>query len=79
MAIEFHLKFAVVDTARDLLHNSPFMPFRLRLHDGSVVEVSNPDMLSVTKAGVITFDDGRMTRTLNPALVASVDRPTAHS
>ena len=76
MAVEFHLKFAVVDAARDLLHGSPFLPFRLRLHDGSVLEVTNPDMLSVTKAGVVIFDDGQLTRTLNPALISSVDRPT---
>lgn len=74
MAAEFHLKFAVVDVARDLLHRVPFAPFRIRLHDGSVLEISNPDMLSVTKAGVISQDDGEMTRTINPALVSSIDR-----
>ncbi|MBM3856297.1 MAG: hypothetical protein FJ399_24580 [Verrucomicrobia bacterium] len=79
MAAEFHLKFAVVEAARALLHESPFLPFQLRLHDGSVLEIANPDVLSVTKAGVITYDDGRVMRTLNPALIASVDQPSGHS
>ena len=79
MAVEFHLKFAIVDTARDLLHDSPFVPFTLRLHDGSMVEIVNPDVLSVSKAGVITFDDGQIVRTLNPALIASVERPSINA
>ena len=77
MAIEFHLKFAVVDATRELLHRSPFLPFQIRLLDGSIVEIANPDVLSVTKSGAITFDDGQMTRTYNPALIVSVDRPSA--
>jgi len=79
MAVEFHLKFAVVDIARDLLHKAPFRPFRLRLHDGTILEITNPDVLSVSKAGIISFDDGHELRTLNPALITSVDRASAHS
>ena len=79
MAIEFNLKFAVVDAARELLHRSPFLPFRLRLHDGAVIEINNPDVISVTKSGEVVVDDGETVRTLNPALIASVDRRSAHS
>ncbi|MSU49921.1 MAG: hypothetical protein EXS37_12690 [Opitutus sp.] len=78
MAAEFHLKFAVVDVARDLVRKSPFQPFRLKLHDGTIIEISNPDVISVTNAGVITFDDGHIVRVLNPALITSVDRASAH-
>jgi hypothetical protein len=78
MAVEFHLKFAVVDAARDLLHRAPFVPFRLRLHDGVILKIENPDMLSVSKARVMIFDDGHELRTLNPALISSIDRTSGH-
>jgi len=79
MAVEFNLKFAVVDAARELLHAAPFKAFTLRLHDGKTLRVRNPDELSVTKSGGwIVFDDGKIQRILNPAMITSVDQASPH-
>ncbi len=77
MPIELTLKFAIVDAAREHLHATPFRGFRLRLHDGKMLRVKTPDDLTVTKGGWVIFDDRRTQRILNPAMIASVDAPSA--
>jgi hypothetical protein len=44
----------------ELLNRAPFSPFRLRLSNGEVHEVRNPDTVVVMKTKVfIAFDDDR--------------------
>ena len=73
MAIELTLKFGIVEAARERLQEASFRPFILKLHDGEKIRITNPDLLSVTKGGRIIFDDGRVFRILNPALIASIE------
>jgi hypothetical protein len=73
MPVEFTLKFAIVEAARERLHEAPFRPFVVKLHDGGKLRITHPDLLTVTKGGRVIFDDGRVFRILNPALIASIE------
>jgi hypothetical protein len=77
MAVEFNLKFTIVEAARESLHATPFRAFKLALHDGTTLRVRTPDDLTVTKGGWIIYDDGKLQRILNPAMITSVDRPSS--
>jgi hypothetical protein len=77
MAVSFNLKFVIVDAAREALHAIPFRAFKLVLHDGHALRVRNPDDLTVTKGGWIIYDDGKLQRILNPAMITSVDLPSS--
>lgn len=69
------MKFDIVEAIREALHAELFSPFRLRLHSGEQLRISNPDVLTVTLSGRVIYDEGRGVRMLNPVLIASVDFP----
>ncbi len=76
---EFTLKFGILEATREALHSAPFKPFRLRLHDGTLLRVSNPDLLWVSKGGTIVFDDAKMLRILNPAMITAIEQKSPHN
>ena len=76
---EFTLKFGILEAAREALHAAPFKPFKLRLHDGSLLKVGNPDVLWVSKGGTIVYDDAKTLRILNPAMVTAIEQKSPHN
>lgn len=60
----------------DALRQQPFEPFTLRLHNGELLSIDNPDVLTVTLSSRVIYDSGEEWRMLNPMLIASVDFPS---
>ena len=75
--MKFDLKSGIGDTMRDRLRAAPFQPFVVVLHSGETLRVKNPDTLTVTLSGWVTYDDGAKARMLNPALVAEIETKSA--
>jgi hypothetical protein len=75
--MKFDLKFDIIEALRETLHTVPFLPFLVRLHSGEKLRVQHSDFLTVTRSNRIIYDAGKGMRILNPALISSVDVPTA--
>ena len=58
---------------RELLGQVPFHPFTVRMVDGKQYHIPHADFLTITRSGVVTFDDGEGThRILNVTLVLEI-------
>lgn len=52
----------MIERIRELLHQSPFVPFVIRTTDGRSIAVPTTDHVAISGkfSGVVTHDDGRI-------------------
>lgn len=78
--IESHiLHIAMAPQAiRELLHASPFAPFKVRLPDGRQIPVPTPDHASLSPAGrrLVIFSDEDQMNILDPILIPALELET---
>ena len=60
---------------RELLHASPFAPFKVRLPDGQKISVPTPDHASLSPAGrrLLIFSDDDQMKILDPILIPELE------
>jgi len=76
---QFTLTSGMLEAAREALHSAPFKPFKLRLREGTLLRVGDPDVLWVSKGGTIVYDDAKTLRILNPAMVTAIEQKSPHN
>jgi hypothetical protein len=58
---------------RDLIRRNPFHPFDVKMVDGQIYHVPHEDFLTVTRSGMVFYDDGEtIHKTLNVTLILEI-------
>ena len=62
---------------REAVRQQPFVPFRLKMADGSDVLVRHPEMIAIPEAGrrVVVFNEYDALTILDPLLIVSINFP----
>jgi hypothetical protein len=72
------MKHPIVPRLRELIRRNPFEPFTIHMVDGAKYPVPHEDFLSVSLSGQVYYDDGKkISKTLNPTLVAEIAEKSA--
>ncbi|MEN9661221.1 MAG: hypothetical protein RL324_170 [Verrucomicrobiota bacterium] len=63
----------ITDRLRDLIRRNPFHPFDVKMVDGKIYHVPHEDFLTVTRSGMVFYDDGdTIHKTLNVTLILEI-------
>ncbi len=59
---------------RELVNKQPFIPFSIRMVDGSSLDVRHPEMISIGKDAIfISLVDDKIYRIIEPLLIQAIE------
>jgi len=68
------VNYPIAIRLRELIHAAPFMPFSVKMVDGTIYHIPHEDFLVITRSGRVFFDDGeKVSKSLNVTLIAEID------